>query len=200
MADDNVPTPAAAPPATPAPAPAPTPTPAAPAPAAGTTNGTAARLCTLHKNPNTEPTPGANYAGRTPEELAKDLNAQADYACNQWKAGQGVVGPVGSESGALYSGYNNPQAANYERYQAFGYQHDLQATDAAAQVPPNTGPDASWSEWAAVKKRQAAYKAANASSATQGMYVLETTGDLDKALKKTQEVFRSYGFEVRQSY
>ena len=74
------------------------------------------------------------------------------------------------------------------------------ATDAAAQVPPNTGPNASWSEWAEVKKRQAAYKAANASSATQGMYVLEKTGDLAQALRKTQEVFRSYGFEVRQTY
>jgi hypothetical protein len=199
MADDNPAAPAAAPPAPAAPA-APAPAPAAPAPAAGTTNGTAARLCTLHKNPNTEPTPGANYAGRTPAELANDLNAQSAYACNQWQAGQGVVGPVGSEGGALYSSYNNPSGANYERYQAFGYQHDLQATDAAAQVPPNTGPNASWSEWAAVKKRQAAYKAANASSATQGMYVLETTGDLNQALRKTQEVFRSYGFEVRQSY
>jgi hypothetical protein len=32
------------------------------------------------------------------------------------------------------------------------------------------------------------------------MIVLERTGDLHQALKKTQEVFRSYGFEVRQSY
>jgi hypothetical protein len=169
------------------------------APAAGATNGTAARLCTLHRNPNTEPTPGANYAGRTPDQLANDLNNQADYACKQWQAGQGVVGPQGSESGRLYRGYNNPTDANYGRYQAFGYQHDLQATDAAAQVP-STGPNTSWSDWAAAKKRQADYSAANASSATQGMIVLERTGDLNTALQKTQEVFRSYGFEVRQSY
>ena len=184
MADDNVTTPAAA----------------ASVSAAGPTNGTAARLCTLHRDPTTEPTPGANYAGRTPAELANDLNAQADYACNQWQAGQGVVGPTGSEGDRLYRGYNNPTDANYERYQAFGYQHDLQATDAAAQVPANTGPNASWAEWAEVKKRQAAYKAANASSATQGMIVLEKTGDLTQAMRKTQEVFRSYGFEVRQTY
>lgn len=191
----------AAPPAAPAPAPAaPAPAPAAPAPAAGTTNGTAARLCTLHKNPTTEPTPGATYAGRTPEQLAGDLNAQADYACNQWQAGQGVVGPQGSENNRPYRAFNNPQSTTYERDQAFGYQHDLQATDAAAQVPPNTGPTASWSEWAEVKKRQAAYEAANASSATQGMYVLMRTGSLDQALQRTQEVFRGYGFEVRQRY
>jgi hypothetical protein len=32
------------------------------------------------------------------------------------------------------------------------------------------------------------------------MIVLKATGDLNKALKKTQEVFGSYGFPVRQSY
>lgn len=167
--------------------------------AAGTTNGTAARLCTLHRKPNTEPTPGADYQGRTPEQLANDLNGQADYACNQWQAGKGVVGPQGSEGDRLYRGYNNPSDANYGRYQAFGYQHDLQATDAAAQVP-NPGPNASWAQWAAAKKRQAEYSAANASSATQGMIVLERTGDLNKALQKTREVFQSYGFQVRQGY
>jgi len=195
MADENVTPPAAAPPA-----PAAAPPPAAAAPAAGNTNGTAARLCTLHRNPTTEPTPGANYQGRTPEELANDLNTQADYACNQWQAGRGVVGPQGSENNRPYRGYNNPTDANYERYQAFGYQHDLQATDAAAQVPPPTGPNASWTEWAEYQRRRAAYATANASSATQGMIVLERTGDLNQALRTTQEVFRGYGFEVRQTY
>ena len=30
--------------------------------------------------------------------------------------------------------------------------------------------------------------------------VLERTGDLNKALQKTREVFQSYGFQVRQGY
>src|SRR4051794_15545921 len=120
-------------------------------------NGTAGRLCTLHKNPNTAPTPGANYGTHTPDELAKDLDNQAAYACQNWKAGGGVVGPSGQENDTGFAGYNDPSHPNYEQYQAFGYQHDLQATDADLQH----GTDA---------KSQSNYTWANRSSAVQGMW------------------------------
>ena len=163
----------------------PTPTPATPTTTTTTTsNGTPARLCTMHKNPNTAPTPGANYGTHTPAELADGLNAQSAYACKQWQAGQGVVGPSGSEGNWFYGPFNSTTNSNYERNQAFGYQHDLQATDASQQTS-QTGNS---------------YSTANISSATQGMMVLKATGDLNKALKKTQEVFDSYGFKVQKVY
>lgn len=165
-----------------------------------TSNGTAARLCTRHRQPNTEPNPVARYGPTTPDQLADKLNQQADYACKQWQAGRGVVGPVGSEQNLPYRLFNNPQSAGFDANQAFAYQHDLQATDAAAQVQRNLGPDASKLDHVAAAAREHAYTAANMDSATEGMFVLKTTGDVRQALTRTQEVFRQYGFEVRQSY
>jgi hypothetical protein len=148
------------------------------------TNGTAARLCTAQKNPNTDPTPGAHY--RKDFDLAKALQDQSNYACNQFNTGQGVVGPNGSESGPLYAGFNGTQNSQYETNQLFASQHDLQATDADGQH--STG------------KREEAYKAANVSSAVAGMWVLKTGGTVEEALQRTKEVFHERGFEVKANY
>jgi len=165
-----------------------------------TSNGTAARLCTRHRQPNTEPNPVARYGPTTPDQLADQLNQQADYACKQWQAGGGVVGPVGSEQNLPYSLFNNPQKPTFSTNQAFAYQHDLQAADAAAQAQRNLGPDASKLERFAATLREYRYNVANAHSAAEGMFVLRWTGNVRRALTVTQEVFREYHFEVRQSY
>jgi hypothetical protein len=139
----------------------------------------------MHRDPNTNPTPGANYGAHTPAELANALNTQSAYACEHWQAGGGVVGPNGSEGNWPYSGYNNPTDPNYEQYQGFAYQHDLQATDADLQH---------------TSQNEGKYNRANMLSAVEGMWVLRRTGDVNQALRKTQDVFGSYGFTVRQSY
>lgn len=154
--------------------------------AGGTTsNGTAARLCTMHKNPNTDPTPGANYGAHTPTELANALKEQAAYACRKWQARSGVVGLNGLENVWGFKKYNNPADSMYEQYQAYGYQHDLQAIDADLQH---------------TSQNQEQYTEALQISAREGMSVLKSTRDVNQALKKAQEVWRSYGFTVRQSY
>ena len=149
-------------------------------------NGTKARLITQHKGPNTDPTPGANYGKHNLTDLENAFNETHAHSLSQWQAGQGVVGPTGSESNWLYSGFNSPLNSGYEGYQNFAYQHDMQATDADLQHR--------------TPEEQKEYDKANRNSALAGMYVVQTTGDVNKALAKTQEVFRNHGFIVRQSY
>jgi hypothetical protein len=146
-------------------------------------NGTKARLeAEKKKGPNTDPTPGADYKGKSKEELTKALGETHNHAISQWQAGQGVVGPTGSEGNSFFGGLNSPHNSAYEANQNFGYQHDMQATEAElqAQTPE--------------EKRN--YKVANAVSATYGFFVLKVTGSNRLALKTTKAIFGNYGFPV----
>ena len=147
-------------------------------------NGTKARLISQHKGPNKERTPGADYGPKNQDDLDKAFQETHDHAINQWQAGDGVVGPSGSEG--WFPGFNDPDKTSYESNQNFAYQHDMQATDAELQ--------------ALTPEQKKAYKWANIKSAAEGMWVLKRTGDLNKALAKTQQVFGDAGFKVGTNY
>ncbi|AKT42940.1 hypothetical protein [Chondromyces crocatus] len=149
-------------------------------------NGTKGRLITEHKGPNTDPTPGADYKGKSPDDLKKAFGETHAHSIRQWEAGQGVVGPTGSEGNWFYGGFNKPSNSAYELNQKFGYQHDMQATDAELQ--------------AKTPEEKKAYASANRDSAIEGFWVLKRTGDLNKAMKRTKEIFDKAGFPVRESY
>lgn len=162
------------------------PDPEAQARVAARRNGTKARLITQHKGPNKDPTPGANYKDHNIDDLKKSFGETHDHSISQWQAGKGVVGPTGQEGSWFFSGFNTPSNSAYEANQNFGYQHDMQATDADLQ--------------AKTPEERKAYDKANYESAKSGFWVLKTSGDLKKSLKRTQEIFREHGFIVRESY
>jgi hypothetical protein len=149
-------------------------------------NGTKARLISQHKGPNTDPTPGANYGTHSTADLEKAFNESHAHAASQWQAGGGAVGPTGGENVWYLRGFNRPTNSGYEANQNFAYQHDMQATDADLQ--------------AKTPEEREKYEKANKKSAVKGMWVLKRTGDLHKAMAKTQRVFRDHGFIVRQNY
>jgi hypothetical protein len=149
-------------------------------------NGTKGRLITQHPGPNTEFTPGADYTGQSSDAMKKALGETHAHSIRQWQAGKGVVGPTGIEDNSLYGQFNNPESPSYELNQQFGYQHDMQATDAELQ--------------ARTPEQKEAYASANKWSAAKGFVVLTQTGDLKQAMKRTREIFQDYGFRVRESY
>ncbi len=146
-------------------------------------SGTKARLIAEKKNgPNTDPTPGADYKGKSGEDLKKALGETQAHSMSQWQADQGVVGPTGSEGNAFFGHLNSPDNQSYEANQNFGYQHDMQATEAELQ--------------AETPKEKLDYKVANAVSATYGFFVLKVTGSNRLALKTTKWIWGNYGFPV----
>ncbi len=146
-------------------------------------NGTKARLITEHKGPNTEATPGADY--QSDADLKKALGETHAHSISQWQAGSGVVGPTGEEDSWKFSWANKPHTDGYTENQNFGYQHDMQATDAELQ--------------AKTPEQKKAYADANYESAKKGFWVLKTQGP-DQAMKRTQEIFKEHGFTVREHY
>ncbi len=124
-------------------------------------NGTKARLITEHKGPNTEPTPGAEY--QSDADLKKALGETHAHSISQWQADSGVVGPTGQEDTWKFSWANRPaNTSGFEENQNFGYQHDMQATDAELQ--------------AKTPEQKKAYAEANYESAKKGFWVLKTQG------------------------
>jgi hypothetical protein len=136
-----------------------------------------------------------------PETARKDLLETHEHAMRQWGTGKGVVGPTGSEG--WFPWFNRPHDATYELDQQFGYHHDMQATDAFKQYQDGTsdnrgrGPGGNANDQ---DTRRVDYNAANRNSAIQGMWILRKTGDLDKALRATQQTFKNFGFDVKPRY